>query len=239
MAVIRRLARAISAVLPWPQLRAVLVGLHVLTVVALSTPSPGVGLKRSAWADPTVQGEFKAWNRRLAALGIVMDDKTMQDRAWAFASRFEKVRRVLVAPMVPYGRYLGVAQAWRMFVAPHRYPTRLEIDLRETDDWRPIYIERSPEHTWQGRILDGDRTRSSIFRFGWSQYRKSYENFCVWVARQAARDFPTARAVRVRMYKYRTPSPEEVRTHTEPEGTYQQEIVLDLQEYRAPLERSP
>ena len=43
----------------WPQIRAVLVGCHVVAVLAMATPSPSAGLRRSSWKDPTVQAELR------------------------------------------------------------------------------------------------------------------------------------------------------------------------------------
>ena len=59
----------------------------------------------------------------------------------------------------PFGRYYaycGTGQSWRMFVAPHRHPTALHVDVRERGEWRPAYVERDPHHRWLGRVL-GDR----------------------------------------------------------------------------------
>lgn len=216
----------------WPRVRAALVGLHVLGVVLMATPSPAVGLRRSLWKEPTVQAEFKAWNERFRAVGFELGQEEMEDLLWDFATSWEKGRSILVAPFVPYGRYLGPSQSWRMFVAPHRYPTRLHVEIEEGGDWRTVYVERSREHTWLGRAFDHDRMRSAIFRFGWPQYRRSWEQFAAWVADRAATDFPEATRVRVSMYKYRTLSPEEARAGQEPDGKFQQERVLDLASLR-------
>lgn len=217
----------------WPQLRALLVGLHVLIVILLATPSPGAGMRRSAWKDPTVQEEFQAWTDRLNRIGLKIRKKTLEDRLWDFAVGWETRRGALLAPARPYARYLGTDQAWRMFVAPHRYPTRLSVDVHVGDAWRLVYEERSPTATWLGWVFDHDRARSLIFRFGWSHYRRPYEQFARWVAQRAAADFPEADRARVRMFKYRTQSPEEVRSGAPVEGRYQQEQLFDLAELRA------
>lgn len=217
----------------WPQLRAVLVGLHVLGVTLMATPSASAGLKRSLWKEPTVQQEFAAWNSRFRAIGIDWTQPEMEDALWDFAVGWEDVRGELVAPFKDYGRYLGVSQSWRMFVAPHRFPTRLSVDLQEDGAWRTLYEERSPEHTWLARVFDHDRMRSAIFRFGWPQYKKSWEGFSRWVAARAAVEFPDATRIRTRMFKYKTLSPEEVRAGNIPEGKYQQEHVIALEPLRA------
>ena len=212
----------------WRQLRAVLVLLHLTAIVLLASPSPGAGMRRSAWKDPTVQSEFSAWTARFNAMGWQIDQHTLEDELWAFATAWERRRAVVVGPFETYARHAGAGQSWRMFVAPHRFPTALHIDVQEDGVWRTVYQERSPEHTWLGPYLDHDRFRSAIFRFGWSHYVRSYQDFADWVAVQAARDFPNASAVRCRMYKVRSPSPAEVRERREPEGKFQQERVVEL-----------
>ncbi len=209
----------------WPQVRAVLVGIHVLGVVAMATPSPSAGMKRSLWKEQTVQQEFRAWHERLVALGARFTQDEMEEALWGFAVRWEEGRDVLLTPFEPYGRYLGVNQSWRMFVAPHRFPTRLSVDLEEDGVWRPLYEERSPEHEWQRAVFDHDRMRSAIFRFGWPQYKKSWESFSLWVAERAAQEFPDATRLRTRMFKYQTLSPEAARAGQDPEGTWRQERV--------------
>lgn len=216
----------------WPTIRAVLVGLHVLGVVLMATPSPSVGMRRSLWKEPTVQQEFKAWHGRFQAMGIAWTQQEMEDALWEFARAYEGARSGVVAPFKPYGRYLGTNQSWRMFVAPHRFPTRLSIDLEEGGAWRTIYEERSPEATWRARTFDHDRMRSVIFRLGWPQYKKPWESFSRWVAERAAEDFPEATRLRTRMFKYRTLSPAEARAGVEPEGKYQQEQVFELAKLR-------
>lgn len=216
----------------WPQIRAALVGAHVLAVLAMATPSPSAGLRRSAWKDPTVQAEFAAWNDRFHALGLDWSEEEMEDRLWDFAVGWDKARGAILTPIAPYGRYLGASQAWRMFVAPHRYPTRLHIELERDGAWESLYIERSAAHAWRREVFDNDRMRSAIFRFGWSQYKKSWVAFADWVAQRAAEDFPDATRVRVRMYKYKTLSPVDAAAGEEPEGRFQQDETRTLSKLR-------
>ena len=223
----------------WPELRAVLVLLHVVAVVLVATPSPSVGLRRSTWADPTVQAEFAAWNERFHALGAQWTEKEMEDRLWSFATSYNTVREEILLPFNPYTKYLGTSQTWRMFVAPQRFPTRLDIDVEENGAWTPVFEERSPTLTWLRPMMDHDRVRSVIFRFGWAPYKHLYEDFGTWIAARAARDFPDATRVRLHLYRYQTPSPEQVLTHTEPEGAWQQEHILSLTKLHGNPELAP
>lgn len=207
-------------------LRAAFIAVHFVAIAMQAFPSPGNGLVRSAWQDPTVQAEFEAWAGHLSRVGIAWTPAELEERAWVFAEGYQSVRSALLAPFDPYYRYMGTWQSWRMFVAPHRYPTRLSIDADRGAGFEPLFEERSSTATWRRHQLDHDRMRASIFRYGWRSYRVSYREFGQWVARQAAADDPTIRRVRLRMLKYRTLSAAEVRAGAVIDGEWQDELVL-------------
>ncbi|MDP6931770.1 MAG: hypothetical protein QGG40_02595 [Myxococcota bacterium] len=212
----------------WPHLRGILVAVHVFAVVAMAAPSPAGTLRRSAWKDPTVQSELATWTRQLRSWGMEIDQDELEEHLWTLARAWTVPRRAILEPLQPYYHYFGTYQSWRMFVAPHRYPTVPHVDVKEGGLWRTVYVARSEEHDWLGHQLNHDRFRSALFRMGWSQYRKTYLQWANWLVVQASRDFPEATHLRVRMHKVRTPTPEEVRTDTAPEGKYQQVKVLEL-----------
>ncbi|MEM6928357.1 MAG: hypothetical protein AAF602_15595 [Myxococcota bacterium] len=198
----------------WPHLRAVLIVLHVAVITFHAMPTVGGGLSRTAWKTPTVQGEFRAWSERLQGLGFDVEIADLEDPLWAIAVGWEKGRRTMLKPVMPYLRYCGTYQSWRMFVAPHRYPGRLHIDIDRGSGWEPIYVARSPEHAWRRHWLDHDRFRAAIFRYAWKHFRKGRAEFANWVTRRVERDYPDAERVRVSFMRYRTRSPEEVRAGT-------------------------
>jgi hypothetical protein len=120
-----------------------------------------------------------------------------------------------------------------MFVAPHRYPARLHIEIkRPQQDWETISVFQHPLYTWKAELLEHDRFRSALFRYGWRSYGGARKLFNEWLARQAAMDFPEATQIRTRWYKYKTPSPEEVLAGEEPEGRYILSNRLDLDDHR-------
>lgn len=194
-----------------PHALAAFVALHLFAVTFCALPSVGSGMNRSAWAQPTVQGEFAAWTARLNGLGLRITQAELEDRLWAFASRYEAWRDAVMIPLDPYYTYCGTWQSWKMFVAPHRYPARLEIEVDSGSGWQPVYVARSTEHTWLARWLDHDRFRAATFRYGWEHYRNTRREFAAWIAREADEAFPDGRRVRVSFVRYRTRSPEEVR----------------------------
>lgn len=220
----------------WARLRWHLLGVfviyHIAAVVLQALPDPGGTFSRQAWRDPTVQQEFAVWSRWLSANGYAITPRQLEDRLWVLANQLATIRRAVVRPFFAYGHYVGVRQPWRMFVAPHRFPTTLEVAIREGGEWRTIFADRSDEHTWRRDLFDHDRMRAAIFRYGWPNYRGVYGELALWISREVARDFPAATEVRVRMLKRRTPSPDEVKAAKIPAGTYQQEVRLSLEDER-------
>jgi hypothetical protein len=204
----------------WPHLRALLISLHVLAVILGALPAPSGGMKRGAWRDPTVQDEFAAWRGRLAAVGLEVDAQTFEDELWAFATRFMAARAVVLKPFGPYYRHFGTLQTWRMFVAPHRYPARLHIDIYENGHWVNVYEEQNPGPDWKQGLLEQDRFRSALFRYSWASYERSYRQFAAWIAKAAAVDYPEASAVRLRWFKYKTLPPAQAAAGVEPTGSF-------------------
>lgn len=214
-------------------MRASLIAAHIIAVVGLAIPDAGgVALSRSAWQNPTVQAELKAWAERLTALGLETDTATLEHEVFSVATSWTEGLKWLRAPLRPYAELVGVRQTWRMFVAPHRHPAALHVDLEQDGRWRAIQIARSSEHDWRGHQLDHVRVRSMLFRYGWKRYRRHYRALAEWIADRAAEDFPAASRVRVRMYGFRTPTPQEVQADTIPEGRFRQSILLSLEDRR-------
>jgi len=204
----------------WPHIRALLISVHVLAVILGALPAPSGGMKRGAWRDPTVQDEFAAWRGRLAAVGVEVDAQAFEDQLWAFATRFMAVRGVVLKPFGPYYRHFGTLQTWRMFVAPHRYPARLHIDIFENGRWVNVYEEQHPGPDWKQHLLEQDRFRSALFRYSWASYERSYRQLAAWIAKAAAVDYPEATAVRLRWFKYKTLPPAAAAAGATPTGEF-------------------
>lgn len=214
----------------WPHLRAAFVLFHLVAITSMALPAPGGGMDRAQWSDPTVQAEFRSWNQRFDRLGVHMTEQQFEDHLYVAARAITDVREVALAPFRPYYKYCGTAQSWRMFVAPHTFPERLHIDVKEHGLWRSVYVERDPTATWRGYQFDHDRMRSAIFRYAWRRYRTSYVQFADWTAAQARNDFPEATDLRLRYWKQRSPSAAEVRRGFEPQGEWDDVQVRKLRE---------
>lgn len=211
---------------PLAWFRAAFVVFHLAAITAMAFPAPGGGMSKTAWRQPTVQAEFRAWSQRLDAIGLSMTSEELEERAWDFSTKFMGVRTSLLKPFGPYYKYAGTRQSWRMFVAPQRFPSALEIRVRETGTWRTVYQARSAEHDWAAAEFDHDRMRSAIFRYGWPHFRGAYRRMSDHYARRALVDFPDADAVQTRMYQYRTLSPEEASSGMDPDGSFVSSRVI-------------
>ncbi|MDP2304407.1 MAG: hypothetical protein Q8P18_00095 [Pseudomonadota bacterium] len=200
----------------WPQVRAGLVALHLIAITLSALPSPEGGLNRKNWADDTVQAEFKAWAERFG-----MEKGEFEESLWEFANAYNDGYRKLLTPVRPYEKLVGSEQSWKMFIAPHRFPTRLEIGAREKDgEWAVLYTESSPTDTWRRDVLRLERLRSAIFRWGWPDYGTAWGKGCVALAALAFADLPDVSEVRCRFWKAKSPSPAEAASGDLPEGKW-------------------
>jgi hypothetical protein len=189
---------------------------HLLAITLSAFPSPEGGMNRSAWKDATVQAELARWAGRLR-----MDPIAFEVKLWDVASTYSQIYGKLLTPVLPYEDLVGSEQSWKMFVAPHRYPTRLQISGRpEGGPWRVLFEESSPTATWRREILRLERLRSAIFRWGWESYASAFGRGCVGLARLAFQDEPDLDEVRCRMWKAGSPSPEQARAGERPPGRW-------------------
>lgn len=200
----------------WPQVRAALVAFHLVAITLSAIPSPEGGMNRANWADPTVQAEFTAWAGRFG-----MAPKVFEDRLWEVANLYGDAYKTLLTPIRPYEDLVGAEQSWKMFVAPHRFPTKLQVSGRAgSGEWRVLFEESSSEATWRAELLRIERLRSAIFRWGWPNYASSWSKGCTAIARLAFADMPDLTMVRCRMWKAKSPSPAEVMSGSRPPGAW-------------------
>ena len=113
----------------WPQFRAALIAAHLLAVVLKAIPAPEGAMNKRDWANPTVQGELKMWTQTLNGAGLSVTQAELEDQLFALAKGYMTVRNGVMTPFRPYHRYFGADQNWRLFVAPHMYPSRLSIEV--------------------------------------------------------------------------------------------------------------
>lgn len=217
----------------WPHLRAVLILLHVALIGAAAVPAPEGGMRRKAWQDPTVQGEISAWGDRLRGIGLDVSDAEIESGLWDFAVDYMAARNAALKPARPYYRYLGTEQSWRMFVAPHKHPSRLELSIDRGAGWEVVYLQSTPGEGWLEDILEHDRSRSLLFRYTWRSFRRAYRHMVAWLGEHAARDFPDATRMRARWMRQRTPTPAQARAGKAPPIDPHSEEIVDLTAFRA------
>lgn len=198
---------------------------HLVAITVRALPAPDAALDRASWGDPTVQKELAAWSRRLG-----VPQPRLEERLYALAERSVRVRDTLVAPFARYYEVFGTFQSWQMFVAPHRHPARLRVEVQEGGSWTPVFVEG--QDGWLSRELSDTRFRSVIFRLGWPGFESARQHFADFVARRAARDFPRASQVRLVLSRADTPSPEQVLRGEEPKPVDDVPIVRELGRFR-------
>ena len=197
----------------WPQFRAALIAAHLLAVVLKAIPAPEGAMNKRDWANPTVQGELKMWTQTLNGAGLSVTQAELEDQLFVLAKGYMTVRNGVMTPFRPYHRYFGADQNWRLFVAPHMYPSRLSIEVLQPvagkPVWQQVYYPLS-DKDWQAELIENGRMRPALFRYSWKRYRGSYRQFSAFLAERAAADFPSATKMRTRWWTGRSPSPEQV-----------------------------
>jgi len=212
---------------------------HLAAVTLRALPAPDGALDRAAWSDPTVQKELSAWHQRLAGFGLRQSPAEFADSLYRLASRALTLRNRLVAPFARYYAACGTYQSWQMFVAPHRHPARLRIDIQQAGAWHTVFREGDANASWLSTQLGDTRFRSLLFRFGWPGYRGQLDHFADWVAHRAAVAFPQASACRVVLSRADTPTPEQARAGIAPESTEDPPRVRELGPLRRDAAREP
>ena len=214
--------------------------------VLMAAPSPEGSLRRSAWQEKTAQAEFHAWAEGVRSAGIDVTDAEFEEFLWTVGSKYVDIKRSVLTPYSAYSNYSGARQGWRMFVAPHRNPSTLNIDVEVPDQngllhWETVYGSRdgimdadeSYKGQWRAYQFRHNRMAKTVFLSAWSFRRSRYEEFSHWIAEVAAKDFPTATRVRTRLFEYRTLTPEEVRAGQREKGAFKSTKIFNLEEIRA------
>ena len=175
---------------------------HALAMLGSSLPSPGQGMNRSYWTDPTVQAEMTTWAGMLHA-----DPSTFQDRLFDAAKAVQGAKNAVYAPFKPWLKATNTAQSWKMFVAPHRFPARPELQVRVGDgDWETVYLEGDAIATWRRERFATERMRAATFAWGWPQADSRWRAACGAFADELFAERAEIEAVRCRFLKRQSPS---------------------------------
>ena len=156
---------------------------------------------------------------------------SVPERFESAARTYKRVREKVRKPFNGYTNALYLKQGWSLFTNPQRTPARLEVALHTPNEgWRTIAVQRSEVFDWKREQLDNHRARKLVGRIARRKSKRIYNRVVTWLAREAARDFPEADRLRVRLFRYRTGAPGEVPRLTE--GRYTDTRVLSLEAYR-------
>jgi len=215
----------------WSKIRSILIGIHLLAITLKAIPAPEGGMNKVDWKNPTVQSELKTWTKTLNGIGLKLTTEQLEGQLWNLAREYMSIRRQILKPFNPYYRYIGSDQNWRLFVAPHMFPSKLHIELYIDQKWVPIYQQFS-EYRWNIDLIETSRFRPAIFRYSWSRYKKHYRKMGQYFAKKAASDFPEATTMRTRWWQQKSPSPEQVMSNEKPKGKWRLIYHFDLEELR-------
>lgn len=215
----------------WPHVRTLLIGFHVLAVIALSMPTPHAVSSRDQWKNPNMQADLKQWSERLSFLGYDSPEELEEDW-WNLAQGYLKVRKAIIRPFQKYSRYSATRQGWRMFSNPRIEPAVLHIDAFIDGAWQPVYRPHSDDYDFYAETLTHNRIRKLVGRLGQAKMKGYYSYFVRFLAPRAAAAFPTAEKLRFSLFRYRTLPPEDVRAGKKPRGKYERVVVLPTDKFR-------
>jgi hypothetical protein len=208
----------------WPQLRAVLLGFHVLAVVVLSLP--GTQMARPArWESRLMKQDLADWSAELRKVGVAMSPEALGQRLQGLARGYVDLRSTLTAPFDFYARLIGMRQSWAMFASPQRHPSEVHVDGLTAQGWQPLYRPHDANADFMGDFLRHNRLRKFQGRFAREMRGEYYQDFADFLGRRALVADPGLSQARVRLFSYASLPPARVRQGARPEGSYSHERV--------------
>jgi hypothetical protein len=167
----------------WPQLRAVLILLHVVAVAAVACPAPVRTPDAKGWKRPTVQGELRMWSNTLKGLGIEQTPKQLQEFAMTTTTTWLEYRSTVVKPFQTWLRAVGAPQGWYMFTGPDREPQRfmLSYTTRGTATFLPVFAladEVAAPDLVAPAFVHDHRVRRALFQTSWGKSANTFRAVC-------------------------------------------------------------
>lgn len=185
---------------------------HAFAMLASALPSPGKAVDRRYWDEPTVQAEFAVWAGMLHT-----DSASLQERVHRAAVALADTKGALSAPFKPWLTLTNTTQSWHMFVAPHRFPTRMQLQGRQgSGAWEMLFEEGNPEARWRASRFATERMRANIFAWGWPETKKRWTSACTTFAEELFAERADLDTVRCRFAKAESPTAQQVREDDEP-----------------------
>lgn len=191
-------------------LRAILVALHMVALLAMCLPAPGK-LGTPQQKDPGFQAQLKQWRGALSAVGIELTQDQTLDLVIDVADGMRTVRKAGLSFAKPYVRRVGAGQSWQMFGMLNRTPGRFRLEIEEDGEWRDLYVHANGTADWNARLLRSERMRALLNNYAWRRRLESYERFGQWLGCEAKRELPDATRVRTRIEVMALPKPAALR----------------------------
>ncbi len=211
--------------------RGILILIHLIAISIAALPAP-IRTERALWAEPTMQFELAQLSERLGRWGIEVPASELEDRLWSVSERYAELNERARAPFGPYYTLAGTGQAWAMFAGADHFPCTVAIDVRVHGAWMPVYETGSPAHRWNKTMFEHLAFRYMFFLYDLPGFQDRNDGLLELIARDAARDFPSAEAVRLRYVERPIPSPKQVRDGSLPPPTerlvYTRELTHDV-----------
>jgi hypothetical protein len=204
----------------WPQIRALLIALHVASLVVLSLPTrDAIGTSRQ-WHTPNARADLQQAVERLRRFGIDTDEQRLGASLRSAANAYLNVYEPLSWPFRRYAEWSGCRQGWRMFARPQRHPAELHVDVEVDGHWQPLYRPHSDEYAWNREQFEHNRFRKFLGRFARGFVQKDYDEAANFIGHEALDDHPEANRARVQLYRYASLPPARVRAGEAPLGHY-------------------
>ncbi|HEY6558986.1 MAG TPA: hypothetical protein VI072_17000 [Polyangiaceae bacterium] len=203
------LGRLVSALPRWSDVRGVLVLLHVVALCLAALPTARGTVSKEAMAQPSVQTELHLWGELLG-----VSPRALEEFALELAKRWDAIYAAVNRPADRYFAVTGTYQAWAVFIAPNRWPTRFQIQVHPTksppDEFHTVFEEQSEQFTWRRELFMQERGRVYFELQTWPRLAWLGPRVCQWAARELFRERPTIDRVRCRNYRAPSRSPEQV-----------------------------
>jgi hypothetical protein len=187
----------------WPRIRAALlaVALAYFGVIALPLPK-ALGEKQVRGAK--FDAELDRWHGVLASAGVPISREGLQTLVLEGSQSVGGARAALIDLASPMWRLTGMGQAFYVFSAADRTPTRWVVEGRAGESWRTLYRAQDDDADWMEPHIRYRRTRATLELGG-----RRAERVREWLAERAFEDFPELEEVRVVQERLRTGSPGE------------------------------
>ena len=195
----------------WPHLRALLILVHLLSVVILSLPSSSRLSDKSHWDAPSQQTELNAWANRLG-----VEKKNFESFVWRNTQRYVNARKWIARPFLKYADYSGSRQGWTMFSSPRLVTGRFEVEVETQGKWELVFRPLDSDADWNVWQFEHNRLRKLLGRLATKPRQRAYNELTSWIAKELARDFPRATRARISLMTWKTLPPEKIRAGERP-----------------------